>query len=490
MISSSEKRDWRRLFEGISVPRLAGSRSCDETVTKLADLLKREGYRVRLQHFVAGPERLVGGSLFGLLLTIGSLVTAGMLVLGPKGAWPPHLALVVTVSTTAVVLFTALALLAGLRAAAAAHTVNGCLFTLLSIAGVVAALILLHGPVSAGPPDGPVAPAMSALRQVLHAVSATVVAVYPRARALLAGFALVAGLPAAVGLHVASGGAHARWIVKLLGYRLPPDSGGREVCQVHAANITAVKSPDPRVWLVAHSDSKVQRHSLATRMVAVTLAAIGAFLLVASATLITPVPRGIVLWIGIVPGLVLTLVGGTLLAFAGLADGSPGAVDNATGVVAVLAAAEQLGWREEVGILITGAEELAMAGAREWVKKGWRGTPFVNFDGVDGRGRYRIWLHQGAAPGVARTLARRLRHVLGAGEARIARRLNFGMFVDGSILAKAGFVGVTVQRGTFAGTAAVAHTRFDTPARVDLAGAVRAGHAAAAVIEEVLDRRP
>jgi hypothetical protein len=389
---------WQGLFEEISILRLAGSKNCDDVVKRLAALLRQKGYRVELQHFVAGPERLVGGSVLGLLLALGS---------------------------------------------------------------AAAAVILLADPAAAG---------------------------WPRVRVGVAVFGLVAGLPLVVAALVANGWLYAQWVAWLLGYHLPRNRGDLAPNRVLAANITAVrrKGVEPRVWLVAHSDSKVQRHSLATRMVAVWPAAVGPLLLVSSGALHALGCAGVLMTIMTLVGATFAVTGGTVLAVAGLDDGSPGAVDNASGVVAALAAAEALGWRSEVGILITGAEELAMAGAREWVKQGWGGDLFVNFDGVDGKGQYVLWVHNGASPAAARSLASELRDELGKREAKIRKYLTFGMFVDGTILAEAGLAGVTVQRGTFLGTAAVAHTTRDLTSGVDIEGAVRAGRAAASVIARVI----
>ena len=413
----STTSEWQQLFEEISIPRLAGSKNCDAVVTRLADVLGKKGYSVELQGFDAGPERLVGGSVFGLLLTIGSFTAAVMLILDLTATRLPGAA------------------------------------TGVAVLGLVVALL------------------------------------------------------AAIAALESSGRLHSRWVARLLGYRFPTGSGGPDAYTVRAANITAVKDAEPRVWLVAHSDSKVQRHSLGARIVAVrrVLAGVGFLLLVPTGALLlvssgalnalarAGVPITPVTIVGAAVtalGAILAVAGGMVLTVAGLKDGSPGSIDNATGVVAVLATAEKLGWRSEVGILITGAEELAMAGAREWVKKARSGNVFVNFDGVDGKGQYILWVHNGAAPGTARSLASQLCQELGPVEARIRKFLTFGMFVDGMILAKKGMAGVTVQRGTL-DTAAVAHTPKDIPLGVDIEeGAVRAGRAAASVIEGFLTKSP
>jgi hypothetical protein len=399
MISKATTSEWSTLFEEISIPRLVGSVNCDRIISRLAAILEEKGYDVQLDHFVAGPERLVGGSVSGLLLAVGS---------------------------------------------------------------VVAAVILLSDPTSAR------------LQDVAVGFTALI---------------LVVGLPALVAYLISTGRLYVRPVVRLLGYQFGTGRGDPGVYSVRTANITALKSANPRVWLVAHSDSKVQRNSLGARMVAVLLAAVGVVLVVLSGALHALGSGGLWMTSMTIIGAALAVFGGMVLAVAGLQDGSPGAIDNATGVVAALAAADELGWPDEVGILITGAEELAMAGAREWVKGGGRGGVFFNFDGVDGKGRYLLWVHKGASPGTAQSIVSLLRDTLGKRETWIVKRfMTFGAFVDGMILSRAGLAGVTVQRGTFS-TAAVAHTPKDTPSRVDLEGALRAGRKAATVIEQMLTER-
>lgn len=474
MASSATPEPWRALFEEIAIPRLAGSRSCDQVVARLAGFLVRKGYHVQRERFDAGVERLAGASLFGLLLALGSAAAAALLLRGPIAPWPPHAALEIGVAGATVVVLTVYGLASGRSAARAASVANGGVIALLVLGGAVAAMVLLHGPI----PGALRRPA--SVGRILAWLGA------PGARGC-AVLALAALLPAALAVQIANGCLNVRWVAGLLGYRFLGRSGNPDPYVVPAENLTAIRAGgDPRVWLVAHSDSKAQRNSLGMRMIAVWLAAAGVLLLTASGLLGALEPLRPALSAGTLLGAAFTVAGGTVIAAAGLRDGSPGAVDNATGVVAALKAAEDLGWRLDVGILITGAEELAMAGAREWVKRHRRGEVFVNFDGIDGEGRYVLWIHDGDAPGDARRLASGLRRRLGDRETWIPRFARAGMFVDGTVLSRAGLAGVTVQRGTFFGTTMVTHTRRDEPSRVVLEGAASAGRAAAAVVEEFL----
>ena len=91
-------------------------------------------------------------------------------------------------------------------------------------------------------------------------------------------------------------------------------------------------------WLVAHLDTKAQVQSMAGRLVAVWVA--GAAVAAADGPRagagLAPVP----LWAAAAAGL-LAVAGGALVARGRLRGGSPGARDNATGLLAVLTAAER-----------------------------------------------------------------------------------------------------------------------------------------------------
>jgi Zn-dependent M28 family amino/carboxypeptidase len=164
------------------------------------------------------------------------------------------------------------------------------------------------------------------------------------------------------------------------------------------------------------------------------------------------------------------------------AGDSPGAVDNASGIIAVLVAAELAREGLDVGVLITGAEEYGMEGARAWTAAtARRGAVFVNFDGLDDRGAFNLMRHEPAgdeaspeavsATAVFDTVAAALHD---HGHPLRRSRLPLGIFVDGSVLARAGMVGVTVSRGDWH-TLGVVHTPRDTADRTGTQSAVEAG---------------
>ena len=247
---------------------------------------------------------------------------------------------------------------------------------------------------------------------------------------------------------------------------------------VQATNLEARRGT-PRFWLVAHLDSKSQRVSLGTRALAVglTLAALAGLVGLLAIRLAGPVP-----WFPVIAVLIVALVGGGVLASGRVDNASPGAVDNASGIIAALVAAEALRSREDVGVLLTGAEEFGMVGARAWVHEPGRasGLAFVNFDGIDSRGSYRVMPH--ADRDLARLIAQALRD---NGAAVAVGRLPVGVWVDGGVLHAAGFRGATLSRGDFR-TLGIVHTRRDGPGRMDVDAAVRAGRAVARVVRDRL----
>jgi Zn-dependent M28 family amino/carboxypeptidase len=131
-------------------------------------------------------------------------------------------------------------------------------------------------------------------------------------------------------------------------------------------------------------------------------------------------------------------------------------VDNASGVAAILGAALALPRELPLGVLVTSAEELGLAGARAWV--GAR-PPAValNCDGIDDGGEL-LCMYTGRPP--ARLVAAYQRAARAEGVSLRVRRLLPGVLVDGVAFADAGWEVLTLSRGTV-GTLARIHTRRD-----------------------------
>ena len=238
------------------------------------------------------------------------------------------------------------------------------------------------------------------------------------------------------------------------------------------ANLLATRGGTrPRRWIVAHLDSKAQGHSMAGRLVAV-------WVVVAASLFVTvlvgfrlagplPLPWPIV-------AATLAIVAGVLASRGRLRGTSPGARDNASGVVAALSAAAH-SRDPETGILITGAEEFGLVGARIFSRL----TPdlprleFLNLDTLDQQGTIYIVSHDRRGQRLGRSLEPLLTRV---GLPLQHRRLPWGIFVDSAPLARAQAASITVGRLTWA-TLRRIHTSKDTPDGLSYDTAEKVGRA-------------
>lgn len=272
--------------------------------------------------------------------------------------------------------------------------------------------------------------------------------------AWLAGLGALTALAAGVGLGWAAFGAETR----------------------EDANLVATRGPDPvRRWIVAHADTKAQGHSMAGRIVAVWVA------LAALAGLTT---AALLRLGGAVPGplagamALLAVVAGSLAARGRLRGRSPGARDNGSGLLAALAAAGTAG--PGVGILITGAEEFGLVGARIFARIAGpelRGTQVINVDTVDDEGGLYVISHDAAGAALARAELVRLAPL---GIPARTRALPLGIFVDSHPLARAGASAVTIGRLNWR-TLRRLHTSRDTAEGLTLELAARIGEVIARV---------
>ena len=224
-------------------------------------------------------------------------------------------------------------------------------------------------------------------------------------------------------------------------------------------NIVATRGGEaPPVWLMAHVDSKSQPVPILVRAGGVTLvivAWVASAVLAAAHLLAGPGQGWSFLW------LVLAVVGavGALPVIATtVGTRSPGALDNATGVATVLAAAELS--TGPLGVCLTSAEELGLEGARAWVRGRGAvpaGVVVVNCDGVDDAGTTTS-MHSGACPtALVNAIAVAAER---AGTRVRAHRLLPGVLTDGVALADAGWPVVTLSKGGVR-TLARIHTAHD-----------------------------
>jgi hypothetical protein len=254
-----------------------------------------------------------------------------------------------------------------------------------------------------------------------------------------------------------------------------------------SANLLAQRSvtDEPKVWLVAHTDSKSQTIPMLVRVA--SIAAAGLFFAIQLATLIIvwiesrgfanfPIElhtlaesAGYLTAIAIVP---------VILCF--ISNKSPGALDNATGVAAVLVAGSMIPHDRNVGIVLTSGEELGLAGARAFVASRTTKGIAINCDTIDNSGKFIAMRHRRGESlvtriaGVASTLGERVR----------VRPLIRGILTDGVAFGEAGWDSCTLSRGNI-GTLAFVHTSRDRPERIVGTGIATAARILAATAQEL-----
>lgn len=221
------------------------------------------------------------------------------------------------------------------------------------------------------------------------------------------------------------------------------------------ANLIATRGESPpERWVVAHLDSKAQGQSMAGRLVAVwvvglAIAALSGLALGRLFAVLPPVLSG--------AGVMTSIIAGVLAGRGRLKGRSHGARDNGTGVVAALAAAAAPETR--VGVLITGAEEFGLVGARVFARL-WKGeghSEFVNVDTVDQEGDLYLVSHDKRGQALAAALEPAL---AGLGLPIRQRRLPLGIFVDSAPLRRIA-PAVTIGRLTWRTLRSI-HTPADT----------------------------
>jgi hypothetical protein len=275
-------------------------------------------------------------------------------------------------------------------------------------------------------------------------------------------------------------------ILGVLEFRLVLGPGRRSTDgREHGTNLIAVRGV-PRVWLVAHVDSKSQTIPMLLRIAGVIGLVSGMVGLLL--TLVLGIVSGalgnveLARWLDLPVVLLATVVvvSSVPLAFCWIGNRSPGALDNASGVAAVLLAADATS-RDAIGVAITSAEEVGLAGSRAFVA-GRTGGIAVNCDTIDDAGEFVAMRSGGSRSNatidalIAASLALRI---------EVSQRRTLpGVVTDATALSQAGWDVVTLSRGNLA-TLARVHTSRDTPERIDGTGIALAARLLTATIEEL-----
>ena len=248
--------------------------------------------------------------------------------------------------------------------------------------------------------------------------------------------------------------------------------------RTRAKNLEA-KRGQPRVWLIAHVDSKSQTMPMLLRI-------LGAVALQLSGALVFAGALAFLKWGEGVRPLIVTAQ--LLAAFGAIGAGlcfvtnrSPGAVDNASGVAAVTLAAQSGNAPHDLGVLITSGEELGLAGALAWGRAALVPVRVLNCDTIDEVGEFRC-MYTGRQPMpltlATQTVAKRLGDDLKTGH------VIPGLLADSIAFAVSGWPAITLSRGTLA-TLARIHTTRDNSAALTGEGTARASLLLSAIAKEL-----
>ncbi len=268
---------------------------------------------------------------------------------------------------------------------------------------------------------------------------------------------------------------------------------------MRSANLIAdlpVRGPiRQRLVFSAHTDSKSQNISIVTRAVLSILFVIGAFLLPFAVAPAIFWPG----WLHGFPGTIwwvfwaLAEIGAVILYFMKVTNESPGALDDAGACGVLLETARAVAADPPEGvavrILLTGAEELGLAGAYHYAKTidespEWKTALHLNYEGA-GEGT-RLWLATGTGPSKnavdpsapAVELAERAAREAGLNPKRLGRLV--GGEADHIPLLEAGLSAVTLMFSGSHGT--LIHTSGDRPELIDAAAMDAPGRIALAAV--------
>jgi hypothetical protein len=251
------------------------------------------------------------------------------------------------------------------------------------------------------------------------------------------------------------------------------------VLRAGGINLEATRpGPEPTIWLCAHLDTKSQPIPSLVRSAAILVEALG---LVLTAALALVAALGVhvdELYWGMAAA--VTLLGAVPVVLSTTGSSSPGALDNASGVTTVIAAARQLGHEPGLGVLITDAEELGLAGARAWACEDFPLT-MLNCDGVDDEGNIEV-MFSGKRPTPLLDAVARASHSTAI--ARHSRRLALGILTDSVAFTDGGLASVTFSRGSLRSLARV-HSRRDDLAHLRGSGIRDTAALIAATVREL-----
>lgn len=256
--------------------------------------------------------------------------------------------------------------------------------------------------------------------------------------------------------------------------------------RLRSVNLVATRgSGHPARWLVAHIDSKSQTMPILARVASVAASGLAVALL-AGVIAMVAIGTSSASPQGSLNGAILVLsyiaVACTVpLMLCIVGNRSRGALDNASGVVAVLLAVRTTDWLQPVGVILTSGEELGLAGARAYVESNREGGFALNCDTIDDAGSFLCMSKGKVAPKLAAAIARAARTL---NVPMRTHRMLPGVYADNVAFTDAGWDSVTISRGNL-GTLARVHTARDRLDGIDGTGIAETARLLAATIEEL-----
>jgi hypothetical protein len=255
-----------------------------------------------------------------------------------------------------------------------------------------------------------------------------------------------------------------------------------------ASNLVATRGDDePALWLVAHLDSKSQTIPMLVRIAAVTLFAVSVVVVLAAAAVValgesSPYAQHRAAAIAHHASLAL-MISGLPLIFCFIGNRSHGALDNASGVATVLLAAERMKGGN-VGVLLTSAEELGLAGARAFVRDHRRRGIAINCDTMDDSGRFLFMRSRTLSAALEAAVRNAASRAGGASRGRGVSPMLPGVLADNIAFSDAGWESLTISRGNL-GTLGRVHTSRDRADSIDGTGIAQAALLLVAIVEEL-----
>lgn len=233
-----------------------------------------------------------------------------------------------------------------------------------------------------------------------------------------------------------------------------------------ATNLVAARGLEPRLWLIAHLDSKSQPVPMLGRIAGIIAVVVATPVMIAAGVFGRELNLPVFFWLAMTS---VGAAGSLAMLLSVVGNRSRGAVDNASGVVAAMLTAATLPRDAAVAVLLTSAEELGLQGASAWIRgHASEGFRVINFDGVDDVGILTCMAKR-TSPLAARLRAASLQ----AGYRVRFRRVLPGVMVDALAFDSAGSDAVTISRGNFS-TLARIHTPRDEPGRLHGTGVAEA----------------